>query len=111
MKPFMPQECSFKLFTSDGAVVQRKMLLGSKYKLLPHITAVLGGSSEADYKVLSTPKLCAGGHRDSVQSPTEQCDACLLRLQDMLMWAKTNINLRVLQVTGSETFCPELNTL
>lgn len=38
MKPFMPQECSFKLFTSDGAVVQRKMLLGSKYKLLPHIT-------------------------------------------------------------------------
>lgn len=47
----MPQEYRFKLFTSDRAVVQRKMVLARKYKLLPRITAVFGGSSKADYKV------------------------------------------------------------
>lgn len=87
LKPFMPQECRFKLFTPDRAVVQRKMLLASKYKLLPHIIAVLGGSSKADCKVPQHSQIKCRGRRENVQSST--CDAYLLWLQDMLMWAKT----------------------
>lgn len=49
--------------------------------LLPPMTAVLGGSSKADYKVLQHPKSCEKAHRENVQSHTEPCNACLLRFQ------------------------------
>lgn len=64
------------MFTSDIAVLQRKMLLASKYK-----PAVLDRSSKADYKVLQHSQIMYGARRENVQSHTEQCDACVLRLR------------------------------
>lgn len=49
--------------------------------LLPCITAVFDRSSKADYKVLQLSQIAYGARRENVQSHTEQCDACVLRLQ------------------------------
>lgn len=75
LKPFMSQECRFNLFTSDRAVVQRKMLLASKCKLLPHITAALGGSLKADYKVPQHSQImCRGSQQErAVSNRTVWC--------------------------------------
>lgn len=64
----MPQEYRFKLFTSNRAEVQRKMMLASKYKLLPPITAVLGGSSKADCKVPQHSQIMCRGSQERMCS-------------------------------------------